>query len=500
MAETVQRTPFSRVFTIEDTAGPANVPEYQGFARALGLDWPQGDVTPVRVPSEETYGDFDTVDEIRGAQGLPTLPVQFRRREAVSEIMRLITQKRCPVDLQVHIGKCQQPTDFDGGWDKVLIVERAFGTNYSTDELGALDFDQDSVVNEEVTFTGRNAYEIKRLLAQELATTELTDEVIAVVICDAATCGACGVPSDGCDKVFVITGATTGSPGLPSEVIYSEDGGDTWASTNITTLGLAETPTDAACVGINLVVTSNDSDSLHYAPLADILDGVETWTEIATGIVAAGSPNALFSLSRTRTWVVGDGGYVYFSADITAGVEVQTAGTVTTQDLNDVHGADRDNLVAVGNSNAVIYTNNGGETWQSVTGPNVGVNLNAVRMRSDLEWFVGDAGGQLWYTRDAGTNWTEKTFPGSGAGVIRDLDFATASVGYMAHDTAANAGRLLQTINGGQSWNLLPEASLGSIPANDRINSIAACVDNPNVVFAGGLADDATDGFLVKFA
>jgi photosystem II stability/assembly factor-like uncharacterized protein len=498
MPETIQRTPFSRVFTIEDGSGPANVPEYQGLGRALGFDWPQGDVTPVRIPSESVYGKFDTVDEIRGAQGLPSLPIQFRLRDTISDIFDLVTQKGCPIDIQVHVGKCQEPTDFDGGWEKILVLEHSFGTNYSTDEWGALDADQDSAINEEVPFTGRTAYQIKRLLATELATTELTDEVIAIVICDAATCGACGIPSNGCEKVFAVTSATTGSPGLPSEVLYSEDGGDTWGTTNITTLGLAEVPSDAACVGTNLVVVSNDSDSLHHAPLKDILDGTETWTEMSTGFVGAGSPNAIHSESRTKTWIVGDGGYVYFSSDIETAVEVQSAGTVTTENLNDIHGIDRNNLVAVGASNATIYTTNGGETWASVTGPAVGIALTAVWMRSDLEWLVGTAGGELYYTRDQGISWTAKAFSGSGSGQVEDIQFSKEGVGYMSHTLAA-AGRLFRTINGGQSWELLPDNST-TLPTNDAINSIAACADSANVVFAGGLGADAVDGIIIKLA
>ena len=43
----------------------------------------------------------------------------------------------------------------------------------------------------------------------------------------------------------------------------------------------------------------------------------------------------------------------------------------------------------------------------------------------------------------------------------------------------------------------MPEGTT-SIQANDHINEIAACAENPNLAFGGGLADDAVDGFLVK--
>jgi photosystem II stability/assembly factor-like uncharacterized protein len=118
-------------------------------------------------------------------------------------------------------------------------------------------------------------------------------------------------------------------------------------------------------------------------------------------------------------------------------------------------------------------------------------------MASKSTWFIGNAGGALWYTEDAGVNWVRKDFPGSGTGEVRDIKFATNSVGFMAHDSTAPLGRILRTINGGQSWTVEPLSTL-SIPANDRINALAVSIEDPNVVYAGGLADDAVDGIIIK--
>jgi photosystem II stability/assembly factor-like uncharacterized protein len=492
------RTPYSRIFTIDGGAGPSNAPQYQGLSRAQTVSWPQGDRTPVRVPSRRRYGSFDTIDQIRGAQGLPTLGVQFRFTRDLSDLLALV-RKQCNFDVQVHIGACKDPTDFNGGWEKILVLEGGAATSYDTEELGALDADQDAAPLESAPITGLDYYEIKPLIASALAAAEVTDEVIDVVICDSLTCGECGVSSDGCQVIFAIMAGSTGSPGLPAEVVFSDDGGATWQETNITTLAVGEAPNALACVGTNLVVVSEDSESLHYAPIADILLGTETWTEVTTGFVAAKGPLAIFSLGRTFTWIVAEGGYIYFSDDITAGVDVQSAGSVTTQNLVAIHGIDENTLVAVGASNAVLLTTSGGNTWASVTGPAVGIQLNTIWMRGENEWLIGTNGGELWYTRDGGDTWTEKGFSGAGAGVVRDIKFSSPTVGYMAHDTATPSGRLFRTVDGGNSWYTVPE-STGTMPANDRFNKIAACEEDVNVVFAGGLGDNGTDGIMVKAA
>ncbi len=495
----MQRSGFSRLWTIQFTAGPANVPNFEALGRADTPDWQRGPVTPIYVPDPDKYGEFQLAGKVQGERSLPTLSVIFRYPADKTSLLERFVRPNCDVDLQIHMGDCQDPGDFNRGWEKILVLPRATPTAWTTDPLGALGPAENVLINETVPFTGEDMYHIHRIIFAEDAAVEVVQEIVDIKICDKVTCGSCGIPSLGCDVVFALTLSAGGSPGLPAEVIFTQDGGTVWGDTNISTLAANEDPNEFACVGGNMVVISEDSESLHYAPLADILAGTEVWTEVSTGFVAAQGPLSIHSGSPRHTWIVGEGGYVYFSEDPTAGVVVQNAGVATAQDLNAVHGVDIEDVVAVGASNAVILTRNGGDTWAAVTGPNPGVVLNTVWMRTQDEWFVGDAGGQLWFTRDAGATWTEKTFPGSGAGVIRHIAFANPTVGYMAHDTAANAGRILRTIDGGNSWYVAPESNL-VIPANDRINKVAPCVDNVNVVYGGGLADNATDGIIVKGA
>lgn len=489
----------SRVFIIEDTAGPGRSAEYMALARASAVTWPQGDATPVRVPSQSQYGAFDVVDRIRGQQGLPQMTLEFRKTREMSAILNLI-RGGCPIDIQLHIGACKNPTDFNEGWDLIMVLEDALPTSYDVSDIGALDADQDNPSQEAVPFTGLDYYEIGPIVGAEVAAAEIVQEIVDVVICDSKSCGECGLPSNGCQVIFALALSVGTSPGLAGEIIYTKDGGLTWADTNVSSLAVDEDPNRLACVGSNLVVISEDSESLHYASIVDILNGVETWAEITNGFVATKGPTAIFSLGRTMTWIAAEGGYIYFGDDVTSVVVPQTSGDVTTQDLNAIHGANELNLLAVGASNAVLVTHNGGETWASVTGPAVGVALTAAWMLSENEWLIGTEDGRLFGTRDGGTTWSAIAFPGSGAGVIRDLSFSGSTVGYMSHDTATPRGRVLRTIDGGNSWYVLPEGAVAALPLSDRFNAIAACEEDKNLVFAGGLADNAADGILVKIA
>lgn len=497
MPPRLQKNSQTRLFLIEDRANPARKPAYQALARALGLTWPQGAVTPIRIPDPAQYGRYISIDKIKAPQDLPTISIEAHMVRELSDLLALV-RKGCDLDIQLHAGLCEDPRDFNAGWEKIYVLEGASPTSYDTGELGNLD-GTEAIVNQTVPLTGLDWYEIKRIVGGELASAEVVQEVVGIVICDSRQCGECGIPSNGCEKYFAVTKNTGGSPGLGAQVLFSADGGATWDSTVITTLGATNDPSGIACVGANLVVISNEDTSLHYAPLADILNGIESWTKVTTGFVAAKGPNSIFSLGSVFNWIVGDGGYIYFGDDLASQVAVQSSGGASVQNLSAIHGSDELNLVAVGASNTVLFTEDGGAVWSAVTGPTPGVALNTVFVKSQNVWLVGTAGGELWYTRDSGANWTKKAFPGSGTGQVRDIKFATPTVGYMAHSTTAPAGRILRSVDGGFSWYIAPEQAGLSIPANDYIKSLAACSEDVNLILGAGLADNAADGIIVKF-
>jgi hypothetical protein len=241
-----------------------------------------------------------------------------------------------------------------------------------------------------------------------------------------------------------------------------------------------------------LVVVSEAKGGHVYSPFASIDAGTIAWTLVTTGYVAAKSPRAIYSKSTNETYIAGVGGYIYFMTDPTLPVTVLTDGSVSTQTLNDIHGFGR-TVVAVGASNAVLKSDNAGETFSLITGPAVGANLTAIWCMSKNVWFIGTGGGALYYTTNAGASWTQISF-GSGATVVNDIKFQDDTVGYMAVEVAG-VGRVYRTSDSGHSWSYTAPAISG-IPTNLRINAVAPC--GYNEVAAGGLK--TTDDGIIAIA
>lgn len=492
MADRYMQSGRGRVFFQRYGASPGNPFEYQGCGSLTGFSEDLGDIDPVTCPSPDKYDSFEVVDQVQGEGGLPTTSLVAR----FGMTNRIFDSANCNFGIQVHYGQCQDPTDFINGWDKILAFDNARFTSRSSDDLTALEEGDRATINLTGDITARAMYVLDPMVVGEAADEEISTEVVAVEICDHVSCGECGRISDGCNRTFAVTQSSgLSSPALPSEVIWSDDGGSTWADEAITSMASDEAPADLACAGNYIVVPSEESGGYHYAPISDLTD----WTHVTTGFTD--NPTAVFALSSTQIWFVGDTGNVYFTNNLSAGVEIQSDGSAAGGSrLNDVFAASSRDLLAVGASNTIVVSENGGVTWVSVTGPtaNAGVDINTVWMRSKYQWLLGTAGGQMFYTLDAGSTWAEKGFPGSGSGEVNDVAFSVnpdSPFGFLAHETAGAEGRILRTIDGGNQWYILPEG-VGAIPENDGINSLAVC-RSPNYVVGGGLGADGSDGILV---
>ncbi len=483
----------SRVFLIEGGARPDHTADYMDCMRGGGHSQDFGEPAKIECPSPDAYNQYDEKGDIPGEIGRPTNTLTARfARDTASDLHRL-ARLGCPVDVQLHFGQCKSPKSFEE-FDKVFIYEKAFLTNYTTDEMGALESGERVAINDSADISARKTYEVVPMNFAQRANSIVTNEVVDVTICDGVSCGECEDQSDGCKKIYAITEAAGGSAGTPPDLVYSLDKGVTWHAHDIDSLLTAQTPTGIACVGDYLVVVSNDSGSLHYILKSDVrIDEDHTWVQQDAGFVVGGEPNAIFGVGDMG-FIVGDAGYIYKVENPADGVTVLDPGSAVASNLLDVYALDEKFAVAVGEAGVMAKTENGSIWTPVIPSPvGVGINFNAVYLVDESTWLLAGSNGTLYWTVDGGDDWSTTVF--AGLTVITDVKMASNSIGRLSGYNAT-IGKIYETINGGNTWKILPRGNQ-ALSLVDQINAIALCSSDENFMVAVGLADGGTDGVIL---
>jgi hypothetical protein len=490
------RNAYSRVFLIERRARGDRAPVYHSSLVAGSLEQSLGDLEKIEVPDPDNYGSFLEIGTIRGSEERATTSLSGRYAADLASTLIRLAKIKCDSDVQIHFGACQNPASFNE-FDKNVILEGAAITSVSTDELGTLESGDQAAVNESAELSAKQFYEVLPLKFSERGAAIVTGIVSDMAIFDSIGCGECDDESDGCSKVYGVTETAPGSAGTPMDLLYSPDGGLNWYATDVDG-SAAEGPAGVWRVN-NYVGVTSDTNALYYilqSALAGLVAGTSdpSFTQVTTGFVATKTPNDSWS-TGSKVFIAAEGGYVYVMTDPTAGVTVLDAGNATTQGLNAIHSPDGSVVVAGGDSGAVVFSTDGVTFSLVATAPSA-QNINAVWAVNKRVFWVGTADGKLYYTTDQGATWTEKTFTGSGSGVVTDIAFATDSVMYLVHNTTVTAGRVLRSYDAGYSFVVMPEGTASMVVA-DGFNAVAACKYDANLAVVGG-DSDGTDGVIVR--
>lgn len=491
-----------RVFWQRGGARPNNARRYAGVEETfIAIDGAAPELAggrdPIYVQDPHAYGRFYKADSAANPPDEATVTVMFRERPG--RIPVGFQDISCSQNFFIVTGGCLQPDDWARGWtDYVEIYEDAQPSG--NPDLGARTaWDSDEALEASLEFVVGALYAVGPMSLGDNATAQIDREVIDVVYGSKVQCGNCGPQDNGTNKIYAVTESSGGgSPGLPAEVIYSLDGGGTWAQATITGFGATEDPLAIGIVGNYLIILG--ADAYYYAELNANTGAPGTFTKVTGGIVGAGSPVDMFVLSPSEVFFVGEAGYIYKLTSVGAALTVVNAGSATTQNLTRIFG-DRDKtLMAVGNNGTVVKSVNRGVTWATTTtSPSIN-GAYAGDVLDEFRYWYGDDAGGLYWTVDGGETWTASALPGTPT-AIRDIVFASNSVGYVAYDTAGPAGNLAWTLDGGYSW-ATGRARIVNVPTTDRINRIAVPegvhpTTQANYIALAALGANGTDGALL---
>lgn len=495
-----------RAFIQFGSARPNNPVRYAGqqaqYLAINGLSLPEsGGIDPIWVGDPRRVGFYRLVGKSVSPPDLPTVDVVMR--EAHGAIPRQLTKLGCALNLYEVSGICNDLSDPLLGWSDYVMIYSG-GVVTDKDAGDRTSFDSDDPIEDTLSLTLSAAYPIGGIAFGEKAAALVDREVIDVVWGGVESCGNCGPQDDGTLRIYAVTKTSgAGSPGLPTEVVYSLDGGTSWNQVVVTGMGASEDAVAIEIMGRYLVVVGQGA--YYYAELNTKTGVPGTFTKVSTGFVSGKNPTDMWVAGSREAYFSALGGYIYKCEDITAGVVAVSQADVVAVDLNRVHGTP-EIVVAVGQSGAIIKSVNHGITWSaSPTSPVTLSTFQAICVLDTNRFWVGTTGqGRVYYTLNGGETWTEQAFAGSGSGTVWDIVFATDEVGFISHATTTPTGRLFATYDGGYNWigtNVTNPRLIGW-PTMSRAGRVAVPnVSDPavasNALAVAGLSGGGTDGILV---
>lgn len=155
--------------------------------------------------------------------------------------------------------------------------------------------------------------------------------------------------------------------------------------------------------------------------------------------------HAIALLPGNEIILAGDGGTTYKSTD--GGTYWHYAAIPQGIDVRGLSFADKDHAWAVGPRGRILYTRNGGITWDPQPS-GVLKDLTDVWAFSPQEAFVCGGGGLILHTEDAGHTWIPVTLPTNNS--LFALWFVNESEGW----AVGNNGTILHTADGGRTWTI----------------------------------------------
>jgi photosystem II stability/assembly factor-like uncharacterized protein len=485
-----------RVWFIEGGVHPTRSPQFLALGKFSGdPKITLGDEKKISAPDPNNFNRDIQLGSMKGEQERATLSISVRTTNQASILMGW-KNKGCRVDIFALSGKCGNPQDFTEGGEFWVYFPDGKLSNYAYENFGAFGLDENNPTNEAVDMTSEDFWQFLYMRQDVIGQVNTVRELYTVDTYAGDVCENC--PNQ-YSKVLITMAGAAATPGTQPMLLYTEDAGETFLQQIISTLFSNEVVSDAKSIGSSFVLVSNTSNSIHWTDINELYEGSNSWNEVVNGFVIGKNPNAMAAPDVRHTWIVGNGGYVYFASNFKVGVMVQDPGVATTQHLQSVSALDAKNVMAVGNSNAVIFTNNGGSSWESVTGPAVGVNLGACWMWSEKVWFVGEGSGgtgKLWLTVNSGNTWTQIGLPNTYNRIYKVV-FTSEAEGYILA-AAGGQSYVLRTITAGNEWVVLPQGKKGTALSNTYLRDIAVGGKTDNIAYAVGLAANGTAGVALK--
>jgi hypothetical protein len=453
-----------------------------------------GSIDPIYVPDPRRPDKYRLVSRTLSAPDLPTLSLVFL--ESWGGIPRVLLAPTCSFNMYEVHGRCADLSDFYRGWESYMLIYSQFKLQGTVDLGTRMARDSDDPLQDSVDAAGVAIYPVGAVSFGDEATTNVVVEVIDIIYGRAVNCGNCGALNDGTQMIYALTRANVGSPSAPGQLVYSLDGGATWANSSITGIGLTAEPAYIDISG-NVLFVGTNATTLFWTTLNADTGAPTTWNSVTLPVAMTD----VYVQSAGAIYFSASAGRIYRTTDITIAPTLLDGNG--TDNFSRIHGAN-ETIVAVGANGRVYRSVNNGQTWSTLTAP-AATTLNALFVLGAKDLWVGGADGNVYHTVNAGASWTTAGLPQTG-GTVQDIQFATREVAWVAY-AKTSVAYLITSLDGGNSWadNNGAPGRIVSWPVFARANRLAfpTAADigiAANYLAVAGLTTSLVDGVLLSGA
>lgn len=450
--------------------GPNTEVEYLGCHEIGDVTIPEGDLTLYYCPDPNQVNKYIVKGSFQGAPGSITTSMTADFTDDIDAMERIVFPFTLFINKSLR-GRRNQFTNRD----RAIILGNARITQRGY--TGLSDRSQENAAKTEATYEISAEFALRPVnetIARQ--TTSETRAINAITFCNAVQQRTDdSVARRSCEIGFAVADAGSSASGN----VLATTNGATWTASAADPFGNGEHVIAVGCFDVSrdttrVVVARGATDAGAPAEISYSDDSGAAWTAVNVGSTNGQfvpTRHSMFILDATHAWVATDTGYIYFSADSCLTWTAQESGTINTGAWNAIHFADEEVGWAGGAANEIAKTVDGGSTWSAVTGPSARSSddvLAVFALDKNRAW-IGYDSGHLYYTLDGGVTWTSRSFSGSASGEVRDIKFLNELQGYMLHNTSAPLGRVLKTIDGGNTWELV------TTPTNSGMNALWLC-------------------------
>lgn len=454
----------------------------------------------VRCPSSTRYNSFDVVATFPLPVERGTTSLSHYLDDGKSSTLNRLWKASCTFDLQLHIGSCTLPNEFNH-FNKSIVLYDVELTSYAVSEPTALSEANVSPVVETVELTYRKHEEV---LDPTLIAFSNAQVALGPVVGAHSFASSLCEPCQGSSTQYFVQWRAFNDGGTPQVdwgelwVVYTPDNGATWNSVAVQPAEVLETV--QILNGYSGV--SNVPDRLWTVILGSLIrgEGFENDSVLAQQGITINDrldidPNYVALMTSPQvydvadhagvTWTVGSNGY-FVRRDSVQGAPT-SIDLSTTFDIYSVSTLEGQSWIVGGQSGFVAVGDASGLNKllnPAINGVHVNSEVTHVEHIDVDTYVLSTIDGVNIRTCNGGRHWHAM----SGIeGCVTSMSFYDKYIGYAVTATDGVGVRLWQTLDGGISWRHVGKNGRGiTYPMNVHINWISVSRDDPNVFSAGG--------------